>query len=93
MQQEREAFLIPIHSHPLALPAKLALGAGTDRSGTRAAVAGCTALLERKQLFGAEALVSFVFDVDGAPAVLACADGLAVEGEAVFAADYCKGDD
>ena len=40
-----------------------------------------------------EFAVSLVFDVDGAPAILAAADGLAVDREGVFAADYCEGDD
>jgi len=40
-----------------------------------------------------ELAVPLVLDVDGAPAVLARGDGLAVEGEAVFGADDCEGDD
>lgn len=40
-----------------------------------------------------EFAVSLVLDVDGAPAVLARGDGLAVEGEAVLGADDCEGDD
>ena len=37
--------------------------------------------------------MSLVLDVNGAPAVLTPPDGFAVDGEAVFAADYGKGDD
>lgn len=40
-----------------------------------------------------ELAVPLVLDVDGAPAVLARGDGLAVEGEAVLGADDCEGDD
>lgn len=40
-----------------------------------------------------EFAVAFVFDVDGAPAVLAAADRLPADGDAFFAADYCEGDD
>ena len=40
-----------------------------------------------------EFAVAFVFDVNGAPAVLAAADGLAGDVDAVFAADDGEGDD
>ena len=40
-----------------------------------------------------EFAVTLVFDVDGAPAVLAAANGFAADVEAVFATDYGEGDD
>ena len=40
-----------------------------------------------------EFAVALVFDVDGAPAVLAAADKLAVNVDVAFGADYCEGDD
>ena len=40
-----------------------------------------------------EFAVALVFDVDGAPAVLAAADGLAVDGDGGFGADDGEGDD
>lgn len=40
-----------------------------------------------------EFAVALVFDVDGAPAVLARGDGLAVKSEAIFAANDCEGND
>ena len=40
-----------------------------------------------------EFAVALVFDVDGAPAVLATADGLAVDAEGGLGADYGEGDD
>ena len=40
-----------------------------------------------------EFAVALVFDVDGAPAVLAAADDLAVDVDVAFGADYCEGDD
>lgn len=40
-----------------------------------------------------ELAVSLILDVDGAPAVLARGNGLAVECEAVLGADNCKGND
>lgn len=40
-----------------------------------------------------EFAVPFVFDVDGAPAVLAAAHGLAVDGDAALGADDGEGDD
>lgn len=40
-----------------------------------------------------EFAVALVFDVDGAPAVLAAADGFAIDAEAIFTADYGEGDD
>ena len=40
-----------------------------------------------------EFAMSLVLDIDGAPAVLATADGLALDGDGLFAADYGKGDD
>jgi hypothetical protein len=46
--------LVPVHRHALAVPAKLAVGRGRD--GTRR-VALVRALLESKQLLGAERLV------------------------------------
>ena len=48
--------LVPVHSHPLAVPAKFTIGGGRD--GARAvATTDSGALLEGEQLFGAERLV------------------------------------
>ena len=106
--QVRRDFLVPVHSHALALPAHPAI---VDRWADRSALATTTthlraALLQCQQLLGAEGLVvdlrcrldqvlemgageevaevdefavALVFDVDGAPAVLAAADQLAVD--------------
>lgn len=46
--------LIPVHGHPLAVPAELAVGSGGD--GARAVAAG-RGLLQSQQLLGAEGLV------------------------------------
>jgi hypothetical protein len=51
--------LVPVHSHALAVPAKLAVGRGRDGA---AGVALVGALLEGKQLLGAE---RFVVDLCG----------------------------
>lgn len=47
--------LIPVHGHPLAVPAELAVCGWRDGPG--AVAADCGALLEREQLLGAEGLV------------------------------------
>lgn len=52
---EESEFLVPIHGHPLALPAQLAVGRRADRSA--ALPVCCGALLEREQLLRAEGLV------------------------------------
>lgn len=46
--------LVPIHRHPLALPAKLAIRARADGPAAAVAAAGRRALLERQQLLRAE---------------------------------------
>jgi hypothetical protein len=46
--------LVPVHSHALAVPAELAVGRGRD-GAARVALVG--ALLEGKQLLGAEGFV------------------------------------
>jgi hypothetical protein len=47
--------LVPVHSHPLAVPAELTIRGRRD--GSRAVTASCGALLERKQLLSAEGFV------------------------------------
>jgi hypothetical protein len=110
--------LIPIHSHPLTLPAQLAIRARADRSAgslhLRAALLQCEKLLRAEgfvvNLRGRfdevlevrageevaqvdEFAVSLVFDIDGAPAVLAAAHGFAIHGYAALGADDGEGDD
>lgn len=114
-----EAHLIPIHRHPLALPAQLAIRARTNRPRSLPMHLRTT-LLERQQLLRAEALVvdlrrcldevlevgareevaevdelavPLVFHVDGAPAVLAPAHGLAGDVDVALGADDGEGDD
>ena len=47
--------LVPVHGHPLAVPAQFAVCGGRDRA--RAVAADCGALLECEQLLGTERLV------------------------------------
>ena len=113
--------LVPVHSHPLALPTHAAIHRRTDGSAA-ALLAGhlCAALFEREQLLGAEGFVvdlrcrfdqvlevgageevaqvdefavALVFDVDGAPAVLAAAHDFAVDVDVALRADDGEGDD
>ena len=49
--------LVAVHGHALRVPAELAVGTRADGSAARVTTADSTALLERKKLLGAEALV------------------------------------